>query len=165
VSDLEILRDRVAEKKGKTGGPSAANMRVKHLRGLFRWAVKHRNKTHVEHDIAAHLERVGENSSGHLTWTSEQLGAFEKRHPIGTVARMAFDIFQYTGARISDVILLGPKHVRDDVDKRGKPIKVLRFHTTKKKAGEERGPEVTVGMCKALLDSIAACNQKGLRFG
>ncbi len=158
LSHLEILRDRVAEMKGKTGGPSAANMRVKHLRGLFRWAA---TRGLLEHDIAAHLERVGERTGGHHTWTAEELAAYEKRHFVGTVARMAFDIFQYTGCRISDIIKVGPKHVHDDKDRRGKPIKVLRFHTTKKKAGDEVGPEVSVGMGLPLLDLIAACNQKG----
>ena len=158
LSHLEILRDRAAERKGKIGGPSAANMRVKHLRGVFRWAAK---RDLVEHDIAAHLDRVGERTGGHHTWTPEQLAAYEKRHFVGTVARMAFDIFQYTGCRISDIVKLGDKNVQDDKDRRGKPIRVLNFHTTKKKAGDEKGPEVWLAMCPPLLESIAACNQKG----
>ena len=126
LSDLEILRDRAAAKKkvrlpnGKTrtiGGPGAADMRVKHLKRLFTWAVKHREKSHVEHDIAAHLDRIGEDTGGWHTWTTEELEAYERTHPVGTVARLAFDIFQYTGCRISDVIRLGPKHVKDDKDR------------------------------------------------
>ncbi len=156
LSDLEILRDRASKKQGKLGGLGAADMRVRHLKRLFRWAMKHREKTHIEHDIAAHLDYISEDTGGWHTWAIEELESYEKRHPIGTQARMAFDIFQYTGCAISDVIKLGEGSVFEDDG-----VKVCRFNRTKKRSGQKEGVDANVGMCRALLDSIAACNHKG----
>jgi len=38
---------------------------------------------------------------------------FEERHPIGSKARLALALFQFTGRRKSDVVLFGKQHVRD----------------------------------------------------
>jgi integrase len=41
--------------------------------------------------------------------------SFEKRHPIGSKARLALALLIYTGVRRSDVVSLGRQHVRDEV--------------------------------------------------
>ena len=38
---------------------------------------------------------------------------YEARHAIGTKARLAMALLLYTGARRSDVVLLGRQHIRD----------------------------------------------------
>jgi integrase len=53
------------------------------------------------------------NGDGHHTWTLEEVERFEKKHPIGTMARLALALGLYTGQRKSDAVLLGPKHVKD----------------------------------------------------
>src|SRR5262245_61536114 len=53
------------------------------------------------------------------------------------------------------------KNLKEERDDAGNPIKVCQFRATKKKPGKE-ATEVTVGMCQAFLDSIAACNRVGL---
>jgi hypothetical protein len=74
---------------------------------------------------------------------------------------MALDLFQYVGCAISDVIKLGPRNSHHDKDSHGRPISVIRYNRTRSKDGK-LGPEANAGMCKALSDSIAACNLKGL---
>lgn len=157
---LEILRDRkVKAGKGKRGGLGAANNRVRALKRLFFWAVKHK---HIAHNIAADLEYLAENSDGHHTWTDVELQTFEKHHRLGTKARLALDLFQYTGMAISDIVKASPRFVLDDTDQHGNPIKVYRENRTKKVGGKTKGVEFSVGMCPALLKSIAATDQIGI---
>lgn len=50
-------------------------------------------------------------SEGFHTWTPEEALQFEKRHPIGTKARLALDLMLFTGQRRSDVIRFGKQHI------------------------------------------------------
>ena len=38
-------------------------------------------------------------SDGFHTWTEDEIALFEERHPIGTKARLAFDLMLWTGQR------------------------------------------------------------------
>lgn len=55
-----------------------------------------------------------------------EVEAFEARHPIGTMARLAMDLFLYTGLRRSDVVRVGPQHIAGDV----LSIQPVRTHMT-----------------------------------
>ena len=46
------------------------------------------------------------------TWTVDEVHRFEKRHPIGTKARLALGLLLYTGVRRSDAVRLGPQMER-----------------------------------------------------
>src|SRR5262249_39335198 len=53
------------------------------------------------------------NPDGHRTWSEEDAQKFEARHPPpGSMAHLAFHLFVYTGARVSDVARFGPQSVR-----------------------------------------------------
>lgn len=54
-------------------------------------------------------------TEGYHTWTTEEVARYQKRHPIGTQARLALDIMLYTGLRRSDAVSLGRQHVKDGV--------------------------------------------------
>jgi integrase len=103
---VRILRDRRADKT------EAANERLKAIRQAFAWAIEeeqegvHDNPTH---DVPYLKGRVG----GHHSWTPEEVAQFEKRHPIGTKARLAMALLLYTGQRRSDIVLFGKQHIRD----------------------------------------------------
>jgi integrase len=56
--------------------------------------------------------RVGK-SAGFYSWTEDDIAAFERRHPVGTTARLAFALMLYLGLRRSDVVRIGPQHVRN----------------------------------------------------
>jgi integrase len=46
-------------------------------------------------------------------WSEADVARYEARHPIGTKARLAFDLLLYAGVRRSDVVRLGPQMERD----------------------------------------------------
>lgn len=103
---LEVLRDRQRDMKG------SANDRVKALRALFRWAAEAR---HVPANPALGLAKLRVTTSGHHTWTLDEIAQFEARHPAGSRAHLALRLMLYTGARRSDAPRLGRQHVRHSV--------------------------------------------------
>ena len=94
----------------KAGKPAAARNRLKALQALFRWA--------VEEELAPHDPTLGVRfipyvTKGHHAWTLEEVAAYEKRHPIGSKARLAMAIMLYTSGRREDAVRLGPRHIHD----------------------------------------------------
>lgn len=62
---------------------------------------------------------------GHPAWTADHIAAFRRHWSIGSPQRAVMELLFWTGARISDVVLIGPQHVSADG--------VLCFHQTKTK--------------------------------
>ena len=104
TKSLRVLRDRKAEL------PAAANYRVKCLRQLFKWGLE---QEHLEANPARDLIRVAHATGGIHSWTPEEIEQFKERHPLKTKAHLALHLMLWTGARRSDVVLLGRQHVRD----------------------------------------------------
>jgi integrase len=104
---VRILRDRRADR------PEAANNRVRRLRRIFKWA--------VDSDIEGVTVNPARDvpllrpvrAGGFPTWTVADIEKFEKRHPIGSKARLALALLSYTGVRRSDVVQLGKQHLRN----------------------------------------------------
>jgi integrase len=109
IAELErrhILGDLLQPFVGK---PGASRNFLSALRVLVRYAV----------DVGL---RVGDPTlgikmpklapGGHYSWSEEDIGAFERRHPIGTKARLALALLLYTGQRRADIIGLGRQHIR-----------------------------------------------------
>lgn len=93
--------------------PEAANSRVKALRQVFRWAMDEEVKLAKDNPAEKVKYLASKNPDGFHTWTVDEIRQYEARHPIGTKARLALDLFLYTGVRRSDVVLLGPQMERD----------------------------------------------------
>jgi len=55
------------------------------------------------------------STGGFYTWSEDDAAKFEKHHKVGTMARAAFELYLNLGVRKSDVVLIGPGHVRDGV--------------------------------------------------
>ncbi len=53
------------------------------------------------------------SGGGFHSWSEEEIAAYERRHAIGTVARLAFDLMIWTGQRGGDARKMGPASVRD----------------------------------------------------
>lgn len=53
-------------------------------------------------------------SDGHPPWTDAEIDAYRARWPIGTVPRAAMELLHWSGARISDAVLIGPGMVGRD---------------------------------------------------
>jgi integrase/recombinase XerD len=90
--------------------PAAANQRIKALRAMFSWA-NEAEETTVNPTLG--VKKLRYASSGHHTWTVEEIEQFNRRHALGTQARLALDILRYTTGRREDAPRLGRQHIRD----------------------------------------------------
>jgi integrase len=97
----------------KAAFPEAANNRVKALRQLFTWAISP-EYGYAETNPARDVARLrSANPDGIRAWSEADAARYEARHPIGTKARLAFDLLLYTGVRRSDGVRLGPQMERE----------------------------------------------------
>jgi integrase len=135
---LEILRDRKGQKFG------AADNRVKALRRLFKWASR---KRFVSHNPAADLEYVSKDTGGWHTWTPDEIDRYEAHHTVGSMARLALDLIQYSGLSRMDAVKVGASNIK--INKDGQ--RTLSFSRGK------TGVAVELAMPKALLDAIRQC--------
>ena len=101
---LRIIRDSYESK------PGAANEFVKALRAVFKFAYEDRL---MEDNPARDLKKFNKPTSGHHSWTIEEIRQFEATHPIGSRARLAFGLFLYTGQRRADIARMGPQHIKN----------------------------------------------------
>lgn len=126
--------------------PSAANNLLKRLRQLYDFAI--RIDMRADNPAKA-VKPLKVRSGGYRTWQEEQIQQFEAAHPIGTTARLAFDLALYTAQRRSDVRVMGPQHIE-----RGK-IRVKQLKT---------GKTLMIPIHPRLAESIAATNTGHLAF-
>ncbi len=91
--------------------PSAANTMIKTMRQLFRFAVRY--DLH-DNNPAAQVEYLNTNPQGYHSWSLEEIEAFERIHPFGSMARLALALALYTGQRRSDLVRFGWNHLRED---------------------------------------------------
>jgi integrase len=121
----------------KAAFPHAANNRVKTLRQLFAWAISPEYgyaKKNPARDVG---QLRGTNPDGIRAWTASEALRYEARHPIGTKARLAFDLLLYTGVRRSDVVRLGPQMERWFTENLpdGQTVEVQKLVFTETKGG------------------------------
>lgn len=101
---IRLRRDTKADR------PEAANGDIKALRQLFKFAVEY---DLAKSNPAKEVPYLKSGSQGFHSWTPEEVAQFENCFPVGTKARLALALFLYTGQRRSDIVRLGPQHVRD----------------------------------------------------
>ena len=116
------------------------------MRGLFRWAV---DAQHVEADPTEGIRAAKPKTEGFKVWTEDEVVLFERRWPVGTRERLAFDLLLYTGLRRGDVAQLGRQHVKDGI---------ITLRTAK------TGQVVTLPILAPLAESIAATRTGDLAF-
>lgn len=104
VEALELGRDK------RKATPEGANNRLKAYRALYKYGMKAKL---VTHNPAAEVAYLSGSKDGWHTWTLDEVKKYWKRHPVGTKARLAIDLFFWTGQRLGDVIRWGPQHVKD----------------------------------------------------
>lgn len=126
-------RDRRADR------PAAARHYLDTLKGLFRWALDAGLVT-TDPTEGVRPPRK-ERGPGFEIWSAEDVEKFEMRWPLGTRARVAFDLLRYTGLRRGDAVRVGRPHVRDGV---------LTVST------EKTGTRVTIRIVPPLVASLAA---------
>jgi len=100
--------ERMVNAKASTPG-SALNF-LGALRALMRHAVAIGLRGE---DPTAGVRGPKFRSSGFYSWTEDDIAAFERKHPVGSRARLALALLLYTAQRRADVIQMGRQHVRD----------------------------------------------------
>jgi integrase len=121
----------------KAAFPEAANNRVKALRQLFTWASSP-EYGYAKKNPARDVARLrSTNPEGIRAWTESDAVRYEARHPIGTKARLAFDLLCFTGVRRSDVVKLGPQMERwfTETLSDGRTVKIQKLVFTETKGG------------------------------
>jgi integrase len=99
------VRAMVAKIAART--PGQANKFLTAIRVLMRHAIDIGLR---DDDPTRDVRRIRYAKRPFTTWSEEQIAQFEARWPVGTRARLAFDLLLYTGQRRGDVIRLGPQH-------------------------------------------------------
>jgi integrase len=127
------VRAMMASKGDKT---TAANNMLRAIRLLVKYAI---SMEMIEADATHGIKAIKKKSGGFHTWTEAEIKAYEKRHPVGTRARLAMDLLLYTGQRRGDVIGLGRGHIKDG-----------QLHLTQNKTGAA----VSMPVHPALAESI-----------
>jgi len=94
----------------KTDTPFAQRNFLNTLRALFRWAV---SEGRVPDDPTLGVTRQQIKSAGYRTWSEGDIEQYKRRHPLGTMARVAIELLLTTAARRGDVVKLGPQDVED----------------------------------------------------
>lgn len=100
------LRDELKET------PGAANQRLKALKALFAWACEDEPELAPQNPTLG-VKKIKYATTGHHSWTADEVQQFRVRHPIGSKARLALDLLLYTGGRREDAVRLGLQHVRN----------------------------------------------------
>jgi integrase len=103
---IAAIRDRNRD------APTSANAKVKAIRLVFKWACDP-TIGHCTINPARDVPLIKIFSDGHHTWTMDEVEQYERRHPVGTMARLTMDLMLYTGQRISDAGILGRQHEKD----------------------------------------------------
>lgn len=131
--------------KRVVGGQVAARNLRKQIRRLFAFAVKLK---WIPTNPVDEAEKIGKaRLTGYYTWTEADIALYQKRHPIGTKARLALEIILWTGQRRGDARLFGPRHIV-----RGK----INFTAGKTKA------DLWLPVARDLRAAIDACPSVGI---
>lgn len=143
VASLQFEQaDRLLAKKAATH-PAAARELQKQLKRLFDYAVKIRMRSD---NPFTHTTPIKVETDGHAPWTEDQVRHFQESYPLGTTARLAMELYLWTGNRKADALKLGRQHIRDGAFR-------LRQGKTKK--------EMVIPIAPPLAEAIMAMPKTG----
>jgi hypothetical protein len=115
---VRMLRDELAKL------PGAARNRLKALKALFAWAVDQGLATH---DPTFGVKSIPYVTKSHHTWTLEEVEQYERRHPIGTKARLGLALLLYTSWRRGDAPRIRPQHIYEEKQPDGTTKKRVKY--------------------------------------
>lgn len=135
-----------AKRKRIVGGMMAAGSLKKQLRRLFAHA---RRLKWIEGNPVEEADSVkAGKSKGFHSWTDSEIAQYQRRHPLGTRARLALEIMLWTWQRRSDARLFGPDHLKGG-----------RFNYTQGKTDKD----LWLPAAPQLLEAISAMQRVGLK--
>ena len=92
-------------------------------------------------------------TEGFHSWTEAEIAQYESHHAIGSRARLAMALLLYTAQRRSDIVRMGPQHVRNGTI-------VVRAQKTSRTTGET----LEIPIHPALAEVLAATPSAHLTF-
>ena len=144
--------DRAFEALPDRDSQNPWDQRLKALKALFAWACEEKPEITPQNPTWG-VRKIKYASSGHHSWTPEEIAQYRDRHPLGSKARLALDLLVYTGGRREDAVRLGPQHVRN---------RRIRFRQAK---NEHRTPiDIDIPLHPELEAAIAAIPSGHLTF-
>ena len=117
VGDLPFKKmrksDVEASQMKRSQTPGAADKLVKYLKALFNWAIKEGIATFNPAEGVTKIHK----SDGFHSWSEIELDRFRTVYPLGTTARLAFELMVNLGVRRSDLVKLGWRNlIRDRIE-------------------------------------------------
>jgi integrase len=143
---VALLRREHVEAMLRAKRPFPRQNLLKVLRQLIRFAIS--LGWHTD-DPTRELRANVKRGQGFRPWSEEQISAFRAYHQIGTRARLAFELLLGTAQRRSDVIRMGPQHIRDGA-------LTIRQQKT--------GTELTIPILRGVQEALDATPARHLTF-
>jgi len=151
-----VLTRKVIKEEMKARTPSQAGNLLSALRGMIRWMIDER---HLEEDddptigLKSGKAKASRETGGFLPWTEDDMTLYRARWPLGTEARLMFDILHYTFLRLGDAHRFGPPHMRQ----------ILRQMAVQIATEKSRGnTTVTVPVHPDFAESLRAAREAGI---
>ena len=151
-----VLTRKVIKAEMKARTPSQAGNLLSALRGMIRWMI---DEDHLNEDddptigVRSGKAKASRESGGFVPWTEEDMAMYRAKWPLGTEARLMFDILHYTFLRLGDAHRFGPPHLRQIVRKMAVQI------ATEKRRGNTT---VTVPVHPEFAESLRAARATGI---
>src|SRR5436190_856117 len=114
--------------------PSQSQKLIKALRAVFAWATEAEES---DNNPTIGVKAIKFRSEGHHAWTLNEVEQFERRHSIGTKARLAMGLLLYTSWRREDAVRLGTQHIVQVRKPDGSAERRIRYRQAK---NEHRNP-------------------------
>lgn len=130
----------------RSSTPALAKNFLKAMRAMFVWAIKNE---HMKSNPCDGVDLPAYRSDGFPAWTREDAIKFCTKWPVGTIPRLAFELFLTSGLRRGDMHMAGRQHLRGNV---------FSMRTMK------TGVEITVEFPDSLMATIAATKTGDLHF-
>lgn len=115
-----VLTRKVIKAEMKARTPSQAGNLLSAVRGMIRWMIDER---HIDEDddptigLKSGKAKASRETGGFVPWTEDDMARYRAKWPLGTEARLMFDILHYTFLRLGDAHRFGPPHLRQIVRK------------------------------------------------
>jgi integrase len=142
---IRYLRDDADKKGAKT----MANRAIFSMRGLYVWAIKEMDLLPEGANPTDGVATIATTSTSRHKWSDVECDRFEAAYGLGTLPRLAYDLYCFTGQRTSDVVKMGWSHL--DLDEGVMTI-----------VQQKTGKTVIVPVMPELLESITAAEQAGV---
>jgi site-specific recombinase XerD len=135
----QMLARHIQKYISKLESPSVQRNMLRAIRHFTKFAL---SASLIDNDPAVSITRAKMKATGgHPTWTEEHAALYEAKHPVGTQARLAYELYLNLGVRKSDVVRIGPRYVRNGILNNflpqktsttgGKKISIKLFETTR----------------------------------